>query len=154
MLNKSPTPLCPTPPTPPHLCSKLLQPPNVNGPLLRGVEVAPADTEVTGGADHPTGEAKGIVGEDGFGCPIVVLGMEGGREGEKGKEGRRDKGGREGERERGREGERERGREGERERERGREGERERGREARRREGGRERDGGAAAQGKTSRKVT
>ena len=62
------------------------------------------------------------------------------RERKEGEGGKRERRGREGERERGREGERERGREGERER--GREGERERGREGERergREGERER---------------
>ena len=64
-----------------HLHGEVLQPADVDGPLLRGVEVAAADAEVGGGADHAAGEAQGVVAEDGLGGAVVVLVGDGGDEG-------------------------------------------------------------------------
>ena len=80
------------------LCSKLLQSPDVDGTLLRTIEVTPTHTEVRGRAHHAAREAKRVVGEDGHTGSIVVLEREGGMEGgrERGREGGRREGAREG----------------------------------------------------------
>ena len=57
-----------------HLSSKLLQTSNVDGTLLRGVEIAPTHTEVRGRAHHSAGKAQRVVREDVLTGPIVVLG--------------------------------------------------------------------------------
>ena len=49
-----------------HLSCILLQPPNVDGPLLRGVQIAATHTEVAGWADHATRQPQRVVGEDGL----------------------------------------------------------------------------------------
>lgn len=56
-----------------HLRGELLQPADVDGPLLGGTEVAAAHTQVGGGAHHPTGQAEGVVREYHLGGSIVVL---------------------------------------------------------------------------------
>lgn len=56
-----------------YLCSKLLQPSNINGSFLRGKQVAAPHTKVRCGTNHPTGQTQGVVRKDGTCCPIVVL---------------------------------------------------------------------------------
>ena len=56
-----------------YLGSKLLETPNVDGTLLRGIEVATTHTQVTGRTHHSTRQPQGVVGEDGLGSTIVVL---------------------------------------------------------------------------------
>ena len=56
-----------------HLSGKLLKSSNVDGTLLRGIEVATAHTEITGGAHHTAGQPQGVVGKDCLGSAIVVL---------------------------------------------------------------------------------
>ena len=72
----------------PDLCSELLQSSDVDGTLLRAVEVTPTHTEVRGRTHHAACETKRVVGEDGHTGSIVVLGWEGGNEG--GREGGRE----------------------------------------------------------------
>ena len=56
-----------------YLSCELLQPSNVNRPLLRCIQVARSDTKVRGRTDHSTGESERVVGEDSLRSSIVVL---------------------------------------------------------------------------------
>ena len=56
-----------------YLGGKLLESSDADGSLLRGVEVAAADTEIRRRADHAARESEWIVGEDRSSCTIVVL---------------------------------------------------------------------------------
>ena len=56
-----------------HLHGKVLEASDIDRTLLGRVEVAAADAEVGGRADHAAGEAQGVVTEDGLGGSVVIL---------------------------------------------------------------------------------
>jgi hypothetical protein len=59
----------------------VLETPNIDGALLAGLQIAASDTEVGRGADHAAGQAQRVVGQDGLGRPVVVLGRDTANEG-------------------------------------------------------------------------
>ncbi len=52
----------------------MLEPADVDGALLAGRQVAPAHAQVRRGTHHAAGEAQRVVGQDGLGRAVVVLG--------------------------------------------------------------------------------
>lgn len=55
------------------ITGELLQSPNINGSLFRGLEVTSPDAEIRSGTDHSTSQTEGIVREDLPGGSVVIL---------------------------------------------------------------------------------